>query len=423
MNSALAWQSVVLRDLCEVVQYGYTASATDKPVGPKFLRITDIVPETIDWSCVPYCEIDPQKLDKYLLRRGDIVIARTGATTGYAKYIRNAPEVVFASYLVRIRLRDNVDNRYAGYVVESSDYKRFIQATWGGAAQPNANAQVLTSYEMPLPPLPTQHKIASILSAYDNLIENNLRRINILEEMAQNLYREWFVKFRFPGHEKVQMVDSPLGKIPEEWEVVPLEDICSRITDGAHRSPKTVDIGYPMASVKDMHDLGINVDTCRKISEEDFKKLVRNDCKMLKNDVLIAKDGSYLKHCFVVEKDIDVSLLSSIAMLRPNERIRPHVLAMILRDSKVKTRMKGYVSGAALPRIILKEFRKFEIVLPPFELQKEWAGYAEQMIELCFRLIKKNTTLRRTRDLLLPKLISGELDVSDLDIKTGGHMQ
>lgn len=308
---------------------------------------------------------------------------------------------------------------YVYYFLKTLDLKQYNS----GAGVPTLNRNHLDTLEIAIHDFQSQRKIASILSAYDDLIENNLRRIKILEEMAQALYREWFVKFRFPGHEKIRVVDSQLGKIPEGWEVVPLEDVCSRITDGAHRSPKTVDIGYPMASVKDMHDWGINVDTCRKISEEEFKNLVHNDCKMLKNDVLIAKDGSYLKHCFVVEKDIDVSLLSSIAMLRPNERIRPHVLAMTLKDSNIKTRMKGYVSGAALPRIILKEFREFEIVLPPFDLQKEWAGYAEPMIELCLRLIKKNTTLRRTRDLLLPKLISGKLDVSDLDIKTGGHMQ
>ncbi|MEI8173576.1 MAG: restriction endonuclease subunit S, partial [Deltaproteobacteria bacterium] len=196
---SVTWENRLLRDICQNVQYGHTASATDEPIGPKFLRITDIVPETIDWPSVPHCEIEPKKKGKYLLKKGDIVIARTGATTGYAKYIKAAPESIFASYLVRLQLINGVDPRYVGYVVESDVYKEFIQANWGGAAQPNANAQILTSFHVPTPPLPTQRKIAKILSAYDDLIENNLRRIKILEEMAQNLYREWFVKFRFPG--------------------------------------------------------------------------------------------------------------------------------------------------------------------------------------------------------------------------------
>lgn len=269
---------------------------------------------------------------------------------------------------------------------------------------------------MAIPPLPTQRKIAAILSAYDDLIENNLQRIKILEKMAQNLYREWFVKLRFPGHQHARFVDSPLGRIPEGWEVVALEDVCSRITDGSHHSPKSVEFGYPMASVKDMHDWGINIDTCRKISEDDFQNLVRNDCKMLKDDVLIAKDGSYLKHCFVVEKDLDVALLSSIAMLRPNKRINPHVLAMILREPDMKIRMTGFVSGAALPRIILQAFRQFQIILPHIALQERWAASAEPMIQLCWRLLNANANLRCTRNLMLPMLISGEVDVSELDI-------
>ena len=416
MGMSVTWENRLLRDICQNVQYGHTASATDEPIGPKFLRITDIVPETIDWPSVPHCEIEPKKKGKYLLKKGDIVIARTGATTGYAKYIKATPESIFASYLVRLQLIDGVDPRYVGYVVESETYKEFIQANWGGAAQPNANAQILTSFYIPLPPLPTQRKIAAILSAYEDLIENNLRRIKILEEMAQNLYREWFVKFRFPGHQNARFTDSSLGRIPERWEVVSLENVCSRITDGSHHSPKTADFGYPMASVKDMHDWGINIDTCRTISEEEFHNLVRNDCKMRKNDVLIAKDGSYLKHCFVVERDLDVALLSSIAILRPNKKINPHVLAMTLREPNMKTRMTGFVSGAALPRIILQAFRQFQIVLPHIALQERWAASTEPMIQLCWRLLNANANLRRTRDLLLPRLISGELDVSELDI-------
>jgi type I restriction enzyme S subunit len=171
-----------------------------------------------------------------------------------------------------------------------------------------------------------------------------------------------------------------------------------------------------MASVKDMHNWGINVETCRTISEEEFQNLVRNDCKMRKDDVLIAKDGSYLKHCFVVERDLDVVLLSSIAILRPNKKINPHVLAMTLRDPNMKTRMTGFVSGAALPRIILQAFRRFQIVLPHIALQERWAAAAEPMIQLCWRLLNANANLRHSRNLLLPKLISGEVDVSELDI-------
>ena len=98
-----------------------------------------------------------------------------------------------------------------------------------GATMPNLNTSILRSVPLRFPPLPTQRKIAAILSAYDDLIENNLQRIKILEEMAQNLYREWFVKFRFPGHEKARFADSSLGRVPEGWEVIKVSSLLEAI--------------------------------------------------------------------------------------------------------------------------------------------------------------------------------------------------
>ena len=142
MNIPSGWKEVILRDLCESYRYGYTAKAQAEPVGPKLLRITDIVPDLVDWSSVPHCEIDSDKVAKYRLKEGDIVIARTGATTGYAKRIKRNPDAVFASYLVRLRISEEHDNQYIGCVVESDTYKQFIKTNLSGAAQPHANAQV-----------------------------------------------------------------------------------------------------------------------------------------------------------------------------------------------------------------------------------------------------------------------------------------
>jgi len=146
------WQRKALADLCELIDYGYTASADQSEIGPKFLRITDIVPDAIDWATVPFCPIESHKLEKFRLIEGDIVIARTGATVGYAKRLnKRHPESVFASYLVRIRLIPNVDSLMVGVFVESDTFKSYVQSRIGGAAQPNANARVLTAVEMLVP--------------------------------------------------------------------------------------------------------------------------------------------------------------------------------------------------------------------------------------------------------------------------------
>lgn len=146
------WERKTIANFCESVSYGYTASAQPEEVGPKFLRITDIVPSLIDWSAVPHCEIPENKKEQYLLREGDIVIARTGATVGYAKRLhKRHPEAVFASYLIRLRLKPDVDSLLVGTYVESDDYKNFVKAHVGGAAQPNANAKVLSSATLLMP--------------------------------------------------------------------------------------------------------------------------------------------------------------------------------------------------------------------------------------------------------------------------------
>ena len=147
------WQKRKLADICDSIDYGYSASANQECVGPKYLRITDIVPTAIDWNSVPFCEIDEWRIERYLLHEGDIVIARTGATVGYAKRLhKRHPGSVFASYLVRLRLKPEVDNLLIGVYVESDWYKSFVRSRVGGAAQPNANAKVLASAELVIPP-------------------------------------------------------------------------------------------------------------------------------------------------------------------------------------------------------------------------------------------------------------------------------
>ena len=161
------WRPGLLREMCDSIDYGYTASAVEKPIGPKLLRITDIVPDMIDWASVPHCPLPERNPQKYKLLEGDVVIARTGATTGYAKRLnKHHPESIFASYLVRLRVKPEHSNQMIGLLVESDDYKRFIKSNLGGAAQPQANAQILTSIPIAIPPLQIQSKFSEILKPF-----------------------------------------------------------------------------------------------------------------------------------------------------------------------------------------------------------------------------------------------------------------
>ena len=351
---------------------------------------------------------------------GDLVFTAAG-TLGQVGLIPNHsryPRYIISNKQLRLRCDPQLAlPKYLYYWFSAPRMRQHIVNQNTGASVPLITLGTLRKLPIALPPLPVQRKIAAVLSAYDDLIENNTRRIAILEEMAQALYREWFVHFRYPGHARVPLVESDLGMIPAGWEVVPLEAVCSRITDGSHWSPKTVEQGLPMASVKDMHSWGFNLGTCRKIAEDDFARLVHNDCKPLKGDVLVAKDGSYLKHIFAVNDDLELVILSSIALLRPDtSQILPNYLALLLLQPTMKARMLGYVSGVAIPRIVLKDFRRFHIVVAPIRTQKAFNDLVEPIMMLCQTLTAKNVALSHTRDLLMPKLISGEVDVAEMDI-------
>ena len=364
-------------------------------------------------------ELTTSEQEKSLLRAGDLLYARRSlvlAGAGHCSLVSALPEpTTFESSLIRVRLNADVAaSRFYFYFYRSPQGRAKLASIASRTAVSGITGSDLAALRVPKPPLAVQYRIASILSAYDDLIENNTRRIAILEEMARRIYEEWFVRFRFPGHEGVRMVESELGLVPEGWNVVPMEEVCSRITDGSHYSPKSIEVGKPMASVKDMHDWGFNVLTCRQIAVDEYQTLVRNDCKPKLNDVLIAKDGSYLKHTFVVDQEIDLVILSSIAILRPNGKMKPNQLAMYLRLPEVASRMKGYVSGVAIPRIVLRDFRQFRVLVAPMAVQAAWAAACDPMLSLCRTLVRKSNNLRTTRDLLLPKLISGELDVSAL---------
>jgi len=158
-------------------------------------------------------------------------------------------------------------------------------------------------------------------------------------------------------------------------EFAKLNQVCIKITDGSHYSPKGIKNGFPMLSVKDMLHNGFSYNDCKYISEEDYNDLLKSDCVPLVNDVLIAKDGSYLKHVFVIKKQIKQGILSSIGILRPDLiKINPEYLKYYLHSDSVKeTVAKKYVSGSALPRIILKNFGEIDIIYKPLIEQQKIA--------------------------------------------------
>jgi type I restriction enzyme S subunit len=159
--SKQAWARARVKDISQSIQYGYTASAVLRQTGPRLLRITDIQDGRVDWDAVPSCDIVAEDVPKYRLSKGDLVFARTGATTGKSFLIRECPEAVFASYLIRVRASNDVEPRYLALFFQSPDYWQQIERGKRGIGQPNVNGKILGEVELPLPPLDEQQRIVA----------------------------------------------------------------------------------------------------------------------------------------------------------------------------------------------------------------------------------------------------------------------
>ena len=340
---------------------------------------------------------------EYILSQGDLIVVMTEQAEGLLGSAALVPANNSYLHNQRLGLIQNmrgIEKCFLYYLFNSHPVRQQIRASCSGVKVRHTSPSRIYEVKADIPPLLDQRKIASILSAYDDLIENNLRRIKLLEEMAQNLYREWFVKFRFPGHEKIKIVDSPLGKIPEGWEVVTVGEIIKRVPSGKKYDQKTAS-SSGIVPILDQGRSGI-------IGYHDDEPGV-----MASEDVPIIVFANHT--CYQRIIPFPFSAIQNVLPFLPNpERFRDiYWLHWATKDIIKFNDYKGH----------WPEFTSKDVLFPTIKVCSAFGNIAKPIVQNCHRLEEKNTNLRRTRDLLLPKLISGELDVSDLDIETGGHMQ
>jgi type I restriction enzyme S subunit len=167
------WRESAISDVATNIQYGLTQSASEEPVGPRFLRITDIQGGRVDWANVPFCRVSPNEQQRYRLKPGDILVARTGASTGENIYLPTVPDAVFASYLVRFQFNDPAVGRYVGAFMRTPAYFDYVKGCIGGSAQPNASAQVLAKANLPIPPADLVSRFAETVAPLDERIASN----------------------------------------------------------------------------------------------------------------------------------------------------------------------------------------------------------------------------------------------------------
>jgi type I restriction enzyme S subunit len=298
----------------------------------------------------------------------------------------------------------NSDSSFIYYLSFSEMIRKPAEKSmFGASGRQRADLNVVQDLEIEVPPLPIQRKIAAILSAYDGLIENNTRRIQILEELAQTIYKEWFVKFRFPGYEKVKIVDSELGEIPEGWRVKRLGDV-SNIVMGQSPSSKIYNTnGEGLPFHQGVKDFGARFPSHKTYCTVD-KRLAE------KGDVLVSVRAP-VGRINIANTKIIVG--RGLAALR-HEGLLQSFLFYQLKNIFAGEDSMG--SGSIFNAITKEDMSNKKFLAPNKSIDRkfnELIGSLDKQIEILQSQIEN---LKNTRDLLSPKLISGEIDVENTDI-------
>ncbi len=332
-----------------------------------------------------------------MLKRNDTIISARG-TVGEMAMIPFPMAFNQSCYGLRAK-EDIVAPEYLYYLVKHN--VGALQKNTHGSVFDTITRETFSGIEVVLPSLEEQMKVVSVLSDVDDKIELNNKINKNLEQQISVLFSDWQVTHMTSAQE------------------VSLDEVCLKITDGSHFSPKDEPTStIPMLSVKDMDKFDFDLTSCKHISEDDYQKMLANDCVPQTDDILVAKDGSYLKEIFICNEHRKLAILSSIAIFRPNtDIIYPEILLAFLKSPRVLKEVRdNYVSGSALPRIVLKDFKKLHFPLPKMQEQSEIAGILKLYRQQIAINIEENQYLSSLRDSLLPKLMTGELDVSALDL-------
>lgn len=367
-------------------------------------------------------ELTQNEETKFCVEHGDLLFARRSLVlegSGKCSIVINPSEkTTFESSIIRVRPNHEVIvPLFLFYLLKSPLGRAIVASIATRTAVSGIRGSDLSQIGLPIPPLPTQHKISAILSAYDDLIENNTKRIKILEEMAQAIYNEWFVKFRFPGHENVKMVDSELGMIPEGWRWAKLKDACDSVNYGYTASASKEPVGPKFLRITDIVPSIIeweNVPHC-EIDSKDVDKYTLSE-----GDIVIARTGATTGYAKRLNKRHPMSVFASyLVRIRPSAVLGKYYVGIIVESEEYKVFIKQNLGGAAQPQANAQVLTSIDILIPTSDVIHAFDEVLQPMVDEKELLQIKNINLRTTRDLLLPRLISGEIDVSELDINAG----
>ena len=296
------------------------------------------------------------------------------------------------------------DDDYVYYLAKSQYIRDMaINSMTGASGRQRADAKFIGKIKWDFPSPNIQTKIASILSVYDDLIENNNKRIKILEQIAENLYKEWFVRFRFPGHETAEFENG----IPKGWEILRMENFCY-VTDGTHDTPKETNLGVPLVTGRCIRNGFVDYDEAYLISEDDHNKIKKRS-GLKSGDILFSNIGTVGNTCLVdYEREFSVK---NVIIFKPPIRAISAYLYYWLISPSMQAIFSTQTNGASQQFVGLTFMRRIKILVPNKYIMTSFEKNVAPIIDAMMMLHKENQNLIKQRDLLLPRLMSGKLEV------------
>lgn len=396
---ATEWKKVKLNEICSSITDGDHLPPPKAETGIPFVTISNIQNNQLSFENTMFVpESYYEKLDnKRKAQKNDILYSVVGSF-GIPVFIKNNTSFVFQRHIAILR-PSTVEPRFLFYSMLSRDFYAKAEAAAIGAAQRTVSLSALRNIEINIPPLETQQKIAGILSAYDDLIENNRKQIKLLEEAAQKLYKEWFVKLNFPGYEKAKIVDG----VPEGWSFERIDSFIELLNGFAFKSDTFSDEGiYKVITIKNVQDGAFDSDNASKIKEIPSK--MPDWCNLSIGDILLSLTGNVGRVCLVTS---DMCLLNQrVAKLKSDY---PSYTYILFRSKDMFNMMNNLANGAAQQNLSPIRTGEQKILKPSNDVLKKFENISEPYIQKILMLNKQIQTLQSARDKLLPKLMNGEL--------------
>ena len=312
---------------------------------------------------------------------------------------------------------------YSNRLLEKFSYYQFLAFNWAPyithTAIPSVVASEIVACYFPIPPLEEQAKIADYLdngcASLDTILDKTRSSIEEYKKLKQAVITQAVTK-GVRGEREMKDSDVEwIGKIPREFNPVQLKFFCKLITDGTHFSPTTVENGWPYITAGDVHGIGLDYNSAKRISEEDFQLLVAQGCQPLKGDVLLVKDGATTGRVGFVDSDTPCVILSSVAMLRPADNTDGHYLMYLLASDFLQKQILVSMAGSAMPRTTLTKLTKYIGLLPPLHEQKEIANYLDAKCAEIDGLIAKKEQLVKElesyKKSLIYEVVTGKREV------------